>query len=247
MIAAPHRLLISAKAVSTLMLIAFVLLGAVHLGGCASRELSCGNERYTLVYLTTGPATPTAEDRKTIFAGHMANIQRLADERKLVIAGPFNKPANPAWRGIFVFDVASVVEADALVATDPGIMSGVFSHESYRLKSVSRLRKVPDFERELNAAKSEPERKDPAANIRGYVMVRAEEARKMQGALIDTHLSDRIIWWGQADGGRFAVFVIDSANADEVRAALSAPGIDSGPFVADGWWASKSLERLRSK
>ncbi|MBS0198790.1 MAG: hypothetical protein JSR77_18745 [Planctomycetes bacterium] len=237
----------SARAVSTMARAALVLVAAVLLGGCASRELSGGNERYTLVYLTTGPATPSAEDRKAIFAGHMANIQRLADERKLVIAGPFNKPANPAWRGIFVFDVATVVEADAIVATDPGIMSGVFSHESYTFKSVSDLRKVPKFERELNAAKGEAQRQDPAANIRGYVMVKAEDARRMQGALIDSHLSDKIIWWGRADSGRFAVFVIDSANADEVRAALSAPGIDSGPFVADGWWASKSLERLRSK
>jgi uncharacterized protein YciI len=67
----------------------------------------------------TPERTPqTAEIQK----GHMANIQRLAEMKKLVVAGPFGD--NGRLRGIFVFRVDSIEEAKALTLTDPAIQSG---------------------------------------------------------------------------------------------------------------------------
>ncbi len=54
--------------------------------------------------------------------GHLANIHRLADMKKLVAAGPFGDDGN--LRGIFVFRVASLQEAQELAATDPMIKIG---------------------------------------------------------------------------------------------------------------------------
>ncbi|MBI3758189.1 MAG: hypothetical protein HY269_00335, partial [Deltaproteobacteria bacterium] len=63
------------------------LLLTSALAGCSTRA----DASYVLVYLKTGPqnANKSAEERQKIFQGHMDNIHRLADEKKLIIAGPF--------------------------------------------------------------------------------------------------------------------------------------------------------------
>lgn len=83
-----------------------------------------GMRKYVLVILKTGPTrVPDGEARKAMFAGHFANMERLSEAGKLVLAGPFDK--DPAgWRGLFVFAVDSVEEARALTATDPVIVNG---------------------------------------------------------------------------------------------------------------------------
>lgn len=50
---------------------------------------------------------------------HIANIIRLAETKKLVVAGPFGDDGD--LRGIFVFRVGSLKEAEELAATDPMI------------------------------------------------------------------------------------------------------------------------------
>ncbi|QIL20813.1 YciI family protein [Thermomonas sp. HDW16] len=83
-----------------------------------------GMRRYVLVILKTGPTrVDDAEERKAMFAGHMANIQRLAKEGKLALAGPFMDKGGD-WRGLFVFAVDDIDQAKALVATDPVIVKG---------------------------------------------------------------------------------------------------------------------------
>lgn len=77
-----------------------------------------------LAFLTRGDKwtpekTPATEE---IQKGHMANINRLAEMKKLIAAGPFGD--NGRRRGIFVFRVASLEEAKALTATDPAVQAG---------------------------------------------------------------------------------------------------------------------------
>jgi uncharacterized protein YciI len=82
-----------------------------------------GMRRYVFLILRTGPnKVPAGPERTDMFAGHMANIQRLANERKLAYAGPLD--GVDGARGIFILAVDSIDEAKALVATDPVIIKG---------------------------------------------------------------------------------------------------------------------------
>ena len=85
-----------------------------------------GMRSYVLALLKTGPndSKVTGDARKEIFKGHFANMNRLAAEGKLAVAGPFNDPAK-VYRGLFIFAVATVEEAKALADTDPTVKSGV--------------------------------------------------------------------------------------------------------------------------
>lgn len=67
----------------------------------------------------TPEKTPATEELQK---AHLANINRLAQTKKLVVAGPFGDDTN--LRGIFVFRVHSLAEAQALAATDPAVQAG---------------------------------------------------------------------------------------------------------------------------
>jgi uncharacterized protein YciI len=86
-----------------------------------------GMRMYVLCILKTGPrdAAIAGKEREAIFAGHFANIKRLADEGKLAVAGPFGKN-DKSYRGLYIFNAASVEEAEALVVLDPAVKAGVF-------------------------------------------------------------------------------------------------------------------------
>jgi uncharacterized protein YciI len=89
-----------------------------------------GMKMYVLCILKTGPkdAEIQGDARKEIFAGHFANIGRLAGEGKLAVAGPFGKN-DRSYRGLYIFNVTTVEEAEKLVVLDPAVKAGVFVYE----------------------------------------------------------------------------------------------------------------------
>ncbi|HEX8169747.1 MAG TPA: YciI family protein [Thermoanaerobaculia bacterium] len=89
-----------------------------------------GMKMYVLCILKTGPkdAEIKGKDRDDIFASHFANIGRLGSEGKLVAAGPFGKN-DKSYRGLYIFNVATVEEAEKLVVLDPAVKAGVFVYD----------------------------------------------------------------------------------------------------------------------
>jgi uncharacterized protein YciI len=82
-----------------------------------------GMKRYVMAFLKMGPN----RDQDSIKAmelqrAHLDNIKRLAEERKLVVAGPFLDDSD--IRGIYIFNVETIEEAEALTKTDPAIKAG---------------------------------------------------------------------------------------------------------------------------
>ena len=97
-----------------------------------------GMKNYVLVVLTTGNNDISdTEQRSRLFRGHFANMARLAKEKKLVLAGPLME-ADPR-RGLFIYNVATIEEAELLVNTDPAVKAGIFNYELTKLYSSAAL------------------------------------------------------------------------------------------------------------
>jgi len=90
-----------------------------------------GMKSYVFVILKTGSnATTDKAFIDSCFAGHMANINRLVNEGKLIVAGPFGKNNN-AYRGLFILNVINIEEAQQIVQTDPAINSKLLDADLY--------------------------------------------------------------------------------------------------------------------
>ncbi len=67
--------------------------------------------------------TPEASaESEALQKAHLANILRLFEEGKLLVAGPFTDGGD--LRGLYVFRVGSMAEAKALAETDPAVKAG---------------------------------------------------------------------------------------------------------------------------
>lgn len=64
------------------------------------------------------------EQTEKIMQGHMSNIERLAKEGKLLVAGPFE-----GGGGIFILNTTSVDEARQWLSTDPGVQANRWNVE----------------------------------------------------------------------------------------------------------------------
>ena len=108
-----------------------------------------GMRDYVLAILKTGPKRmPDGPERDAMFAGHFANMERLAKEGKLVLAGPFEEDPD-GWRGLFVFAVAGMDEAKALTETDPVIVNGEMVAEYHAWYGSAATMLVPELHGKL--------------------------------------------------------------------------------------------------
>ena len=91
------------------------LLLAQHLGAD-----NYGMKQYVMAFLKAGPNRSQDEETAAkLQTAHLKNIQRLAVEGKLLLAGPFLDDGNV--RGIYIFNVTTLDEAEKLTQTDPAI------------------------------------------------------------------------------------------------------------------------------
>ena len=94
---------------------------------------------YYVGFLYRGPKwTPehTPEIEK-LQQAHLANIQKMGESGKLLLAGPFTD--NGELRGLFVFRVSTLEEAKSLAETDPAVQAGrlrIELHPWYAAKNI---------------------------------------------------------------------------------------------------------------
>lgn len=88
--------------------------------------LSCSGQAFTFVFLNIKPDKKELpkEEIDKIMQGHMDNINRLAKEGKLIVAGPFE-----GGGGIFILNTTSIDEAKQWLSTDPGVQANRWNVE----------------------------------------------------------------------------------------------------------------------
>jgi uncharacterized protein YciI len=90
-----------------------------------------GMKMYVLVILKSGSnTTETKAKTDSLFAGHMANMGKMVEMQKLVVAGPMGKN-DRNYRGIFILNTKSIEEAKQLLENDPAIKAKLLEPELY--------------------------------------------------------------------------------------------------------------------
>lgn len=103
-----------------------------------------GMKRYVVAFLKKGPSqNQDSVQAAELQQAHLNNIRRMAEEGKLVLAGPFLDDGE--LRGIYVFDVSSVEEAMELTETDPAIKAGRLSMELHPWYGSAAVLKVNEI------------------------------------------------------------------------------------------------------
>jgi uncharacterized protein len=82
-----------------------------------------GMKKYVMAFLKRGPnRSQDSATAANLQKAHLENIQEMARSGKLVLAGPFFGDGD--LRGIYVFDVENIEEAEEMTRTDPAIQAG---------------------------------------------------------------------------------------------------------------------------
>jgi uncharacterized protein YciI len=78
---------------------------------------------------------------------HMDNIKRMSDDGSLVVAGPFLDDGDV--RGIYIFNVATVEEAERLTNSDPAIQAGSLTMELHPWYGTAGLGLLHDWRKKI--------------------------------------------------------------------------------------------------
>jgi len=221
-----------------LSLFLLTLLSACRFGSSAPEARG-----YTLVYLKTGSKTELSpEEQKTIFAGHFANMMRLAKEKKLLLAGPFGQPKHDAnLRGLFVLDTQDPAEARAWAETDPGFQAQVFVLEYHPLATNAALHALLEQElARMAAEEAAGEQPPPGANVRPYVLLTASQGAEMERELAGQTFT---LLRGRLEGG-LGWAILDAPKPDAALELIGASRERMGTVMFDSWFATKGLEQL---
>lgn len=107
-----------------------------------------GMKKYVMAFLKPGPnRLKDSAARMELQMAHLRNIQKLAAEGKLVIAGPFLDEQQ--YAGIFIFNVESIEEARQLTATDPAVKAGSLVMELHPWYGSAALMQVVPIHKKL--------------------------------------------------------------------------------------------------
>jgi len=228
---------------STLLGTCLLLLAAACQSAGAEPSRAVGRD-CVFLQLKSGPRSGqiSKEEAQKVFAGHFANMQRLAEAGQLLVAGPYAAPKrDPDLQGVFILSPSEIAEAEALAATDPGVIAGVFRTESVRMRTRAPLDAYLEHELAIEAqAKGEGRERAPGEGGRAYVWLTAEHGRRARQALLEV---GGVLVWGDLADGR-ALALMDAKDADACHKLLGEHAGQIGPYMLDPWFGSGELAKL---
>ena len=107
-----------------------------------------GMKTYVFAFLKKGPNRDMDSAKKAeLQKAHLKNIAKMADDGRLVLAGPFF--GDGEIRGIYIFDVSTIEEARSLTESDPAIKAGSLEMELVRWYGTAALVEVSEISKSL--------------------------------------------------------------------------------------------------
>jgi len=107
-----------------------------------------GMKKYVVAFLKRGPNRELDSKKAAqLQKAHLENIVKMAEEGKLVLAGPFF--GSGEIRGIYIFNVESIEKAKILTNTDPAIQAGSLEMELKEWYGSAALLAVNDIHKTL--------------------------------------------------------------------------------------------------
>ena len=92
------------------------------------RDSTITMKKYVMCIYTKGASRDQSEeDAMELQKAHLAHQDELADKGLLIVAGPFDGDHDK--RGILIFDVGTVEEAEPYVKEDPMVKAGRLNYE----------------------------------------------------------------------------------------------------------------------
>ena len=105
-------------------------------------------KKYVMAFLRRGPnRSLDSAAAMQLQMAHLENIGKMAEAGKLVLAGPFL--GNGDLRGIYIFDVQSIEEAEALTNSDPAIQQGSLEMELMEWYGTAGLKALNDIHKKI--------------------------------------------------------------------------------------------------
>lgn len=107
-----------------------------------------GMRSYVMAFLKTGNnRSHDSTEAAKIQRAHLDNMKVMADQGKLVFAGPFMDDFE--IRGIYIFAVEDMNEAEALTNTDPAVQAGRLEMELHPFYGSAALMQVNEIHKRI--------------------------------------------------------------------------------------------------
>ncbi len=197
---------------------------------------------YAFAYLLLDkPEALSESEMNTAMGGHFSNMEVLAEEGKLLIAGPLAEPRiDDTYRGIYVFDVTDAEAGMKLFNTDPSVQAKVFKPEMYLIECSEPLLELPRLEKEDEAARlADPEIPDEWAG-RFYVLAIAPGDAEFE--ITDKVLINATMTSTGVEPITQRLLFLDYEKADLANDEFEAADITEWSFY--GWYGSKCVSKM---
>ncbi len=108
-----------------------------------------GMKDYVIVFLKRGARRWMIDSltANNLEKSHVANINRLIDEGKILTKGTITDKSD--WRGIYIFDVKMVEEAQKMLDTDPAIKAGSLAVEYHPWYGSAAMMKIAEIQAKI--------------------------------------------------------------------------------------------------
>lgn len=202
---------------------------------------------YTLVLLKTGTKNGklSTEDNRAAFDGHFSNMMRMANEKQLLLAGPYGDARHDeTLHGLFVMNSAERAKANEWSASDPTTKAGVFLQEPHDLSTDAPLGAMLDKVLARDAAtKASGKTPKPGDGARSYVILSSDKLDVARRELEPLKKGGGVFLLATIDG-KTVLAVLDAKNVADAQQKFGPLLTKIGDCQLDDWFATDQVAHL---